>query len=104
MVAVPGGRHAPPSKSDTWAATTGLQLDQVLANRVEHGLVPAVEAELVEDVADVVLDRVLRDVQLIADFTAGLTAGDQLENFEFTARQGGFAGLEELLMRMARKC
>ena len=44
-----------------------LQVDQVLPDGVEDRLVPGMEAELVEDVADVVLHRVLGDEQHVPD-------------------------------------
>src|SRR5580698_3807903 len=44
-----------------------VDAEQTLADRVDHRLHPRVEVELLEDVANVVLDRVLRDVQLLAD-------------------------------------
>src|SRR5690606_6934032 len=45
---VPGGR--PPARSDS------VDLDQILANRIHHGFVAGTKAQLVEDVAHVVLD------------------------------------------------
>ena len=38
-----------------------VQGDQLFAEGVEHSLIARVEAQLVQDVPDVVLDRVLRD-------------------------------------------
>src|SRR5205085_3714124 len=51
------------------ARRPALQTQQVLLHRVDDGLHPRVEVELLQDVADVVLDRVLRDVEILSDLT-----------------------------------
>ncbi len=56
------------------------------------------EAELVEDVPDVVLDRVLADVERVADLAAGHALGNELEHLDLPAGQRRLASLEELLV------
>ena len=48
-----------------------VQGDQLFAEGVKHSLVTGVEAQLVQDVPDVVLDRVLGNEQTLANFAAG---------------------------------
>jgi len=51
-------------------------------------LVPAVELELAQDVADVVLDGLLRDVELGADLLVGVPPSHELEDFAFAGDSG----------------
>ena len=61
--------------------------DQVFPERVHHGFTPGVQAELVKDVADVILDRVLRDEQLLADFAAGHALSHELQHLNLAPGQ-----------------
>src|SRR6266498_3959749 len=54
------GRQGEPGRSSG-------DLEQLLPHGVDHCLHPGVQVELLQDVSDVVLHRVLRDVQLLRD-------------------------------------
>src|SRR5207248_1383403 len=66
-----------------------LSGDQVLTLGHQSGLYAAVHVELVEDVLHVVLHRVGRDVQLLADGRVAHAPGQQLEDPELALGQPG---------------
>src|SRR5512132_504671 len=55
-------------------------LEQLLPHGVDHCLHPGVQVELLQDVSDVVLHRVLRDVQLFGDVAVVHAPGHQPED------------------------
>src|SRR5690606_13209758 len=57
----------------------------------EDGIVAGPEAGFVEDVADVVLDRVLGDEELLRDLLGGEPLGDLLQDLDLSPGQGGLA-------------
>mgnify|MGYP001819466817 CR=1 FL=1 len=67
-----------------------VQGDEFLAEGVEDGLVAGVQPELVENVANVVLDGVFRDEQRITDLTAGVAISDETENLDLPPGQRWF--------------
>src|SRR3954451_17584760 len=69
------------------AADRLLEVEQLLADGVDDGLHAGVEVQLLEDVAHVVLDRVLRDVELVGDLTVREPLGHELEHLELAVGQ-----------------
>src|SRR4029450_571588 len=69
-----------PYRPSPGGAMALLDLEQLLANRVHHRLHPRVQVQLLEDVADVVLDGVLGDVELFGDVAVVVALGAQLED------------------------
>src|SRR5437763_4698277 len=65
-------------RSLTWS----LYVEQLLLDRVDHGLHPRVQMELVEDVPDVVLHGVLGDEQLVGDVLVVESLGHQPQDLE----------------------
>src|SRR6266511_2673802 len=75
----------PPTSSARTVATVEdrrplLDLQQLLAHRVDDRFHPRVQVQLLEDVADVVLDGVLGDVELLGDVAVVVALGDELED------------------------
>src|SRR6478735_8965730 len=58
------------------------QVEELLAHGVHDGLHAGVELQLLQDVADVVLDRVLGDEQLLGDLTVVEPLGDEAQHLE----------------------
>src|SRR3954454_17885852 len=69
------------------AADRLLEVEQLLADGVDDGLHAGVEVQLLEDVAHVVLDRVLRDVELVGDLTVREALSHELEHLELAVGQ-----------------
>src|SRR2546421_6090592 len=67
-------------------STASGSLDAVLDGEADQ-LVPAAEPELGQDVADMVLDRLLGDEQLGADLAIAVPPGHQLEHLPLPRRQ-----------------
>src|SRR5581483_4138093 len=87
------------SRASSIRSSAGLfvvDVEEPLTDGVDHRLHPGVQMELLEDVADVILDRVLGDVELLADLAIALALGDQLEHLELALRERG--GRELLLL------
>src|SRR5437867_3257554 len=59
-----------------------VELDELLADGIEHGLHARVQVKLLEDVADVVLDGVLGDPESAADLPVRQAVGGELEHLE----------------------
>src|SRR4051812_40042680 len=80
-------------------ASASGDVEQLLADGVEYGLHARVQLELLQDVPDVVLDRVLGDEQLAGDLTVVPATGDETQYVEFALGQArgrhavGAAGL-----------
>src|SRR2546430_15594998 len=66
---------------------TGLEFDESLSNRVEHGLRPLVDVKFLVHVADVIAHRLLTDLQAASDLFVGLAHRHQFENLDFSQRQ-----------------
>src|SRR6266545_4320016 len=64
-------------------------LEQLLPHGVDHCLHPGVQVELLQDVSDVVLHRVLRDVQLLGDVAVVHALGHQPEDLHLPVGQPG---------------
>src|SRR5919108_3185510 len=64
-----------------------LDLQDVLLHRVDHGLHPGVELELLQDVADVVLHGVLGDVELLGDVAVVQPPGHELQDLQLPLRE-----------------
>src|SRR5438045_9431765 len=60
--------------------------DAVLRGVADELLLP-LEVELVEDVPDVVLDRLRRDEQALADLLVGVAASDELQHLALPLRE-----------------
>src|SRR5438876_6620186 len=73
------GRGSPPPMS--------LDIEQFLLHRVDHGLHPGVQVQLVEDVADVVLHGVLGDEQLLGDVFVVQALRDELQDLHLPRRE-----------------
>src|SRR5438445_2775803 len=74
--------HRSPGYGYSCLGIWAVQVDELLAHGVEHRLHARMEVELLEDVAHVVLDRVLRDVQPASDLTVGEPVGREAEHLE----------------------
>src|SRR5436305_11212881 len=62
-------------------------VDELLAHRVDPGLHASAQPELVEDVADVVLHRVLGDDELSRDLFVRHASGDQSQYLDLAPRE-----------------
>src|ERR1700747_1033883 len=62
-------------------------LDNVVANRVQHQLAQTVEIEFAHDVAAVCLRRLHAEVQYYGDFLCTLSLSEKLQDFPFTCCQ-----------------
>src|SRR5207248_11053636 len=76
-----------------------LELDQSLANRVQHCLRAVVDLQLGVHVADMVSHRLLADLQAARHLLVGLADGQEFEDLDLARRQtvvelfgGGRAG------------
>ena len=77
-------------------------INQSVVNRVQREFEAVGDAELVEDVVQVVFDGLLGDEKFFADFFVAEALGDELDDFFFAvaeqrlfAARAGFAGLGE---------
>jgi enoyl-CoA hydratase/carnithine racemase len=66
-----------------WAAADALTRKLLVPEGEDRGLDPVLEAEFGEDAADVGLDRLLADRQVLGDLTVAVAAGDQPEHLAF---------------------
>src|SRR5207253_461012 len=85
-----------------WAALAPALLvgiDELLPHRVHHGLHARVQVELLQDVPDVVLHRVLGDVELVGDLAVAHALGHQSQHLELPAGERG-GGELLLLLRL----
>src|SRR6478735_8190873 len=80
-----------PDRTDTRGAPGSGQVQQLLAHGVHDGLHARVQLQLLQDVADVVLDRVLGDEELLGDLTVVEPLGHEPEDLELALGepQGG---------------
>jgi hypothetical protein len=78
-------RHASRSESFASGGRESVDVDEVLANGVHDRFVAGAEAELVEDVADVILDGVLGDEKALADLAGSVAFGDGLKDLDLAA-------------------
>src|SRR5688572_9549284 len=69
-----------------------LRVDEAFPDREQHGVVAGAQTRLVEDVADVVLDGVLRDEELLGDLLRRQALGDFLEDLDLPSGQCRLAG------------
>jgi hypothetical protein len=72
-----------------WLRGAPWDVEELLAHGVDHGLHPRVQVQLLEDVAHVVLDRVLRDVELAGDLAVAHALGHELEDLELAVGEPG---------------
>src|SRR5690606_6350798 len=84
-LARPGRRDAPAP----WTATRSRDVEEVLPDGVQHRFHAGVQLQLVKDVADVVLDGVLADEQLLGCRTVVEATRHQPQDFEFTIGEAG---------------
>jgi hypothetical protein len=85
-----------------WSRDALRLIDQAVVNRVQRQFEAVGDAELVENIVQMVLDGLFGDEKLFADFLVAETLRDELDDFFFAvAEQGlfaaraGFAGLRE---------
>src|SRR5213592_4763716 len=78
-------------------------LEQLLPYGVDHGLHPGVQVELLQDVADVVLHRVLRDVQVLGDVSVVHALGHQPEDLHLAVGQPGCRDLGAVARGLAHR-
>src|SRR5450759_4266376 len=71
----------------TEAAASVGEVEDLLADGIHRGLHARVQLELLQDVAHMVLDGVLRDEQRSGDVLVRHAAGDQLEHLELALGQ-----------------
>src|SRR5437763_1418624 len=64
-------------------------LEELLADGIDDRLHARVQLQLLEDVADVVLDRVLADEQLLGDVTVVEALGDEAQNLHLAIGEPG---------------
>src|SRR6185437_10126613 len=81
------------------ARTVSGDLDHLLAHGIDHRFHARVQMQLLEDVADVVLDRVLRDVELLRDVPVVQALSDELEDLHLAFGQPRRGHLRSLLGR-----
>src|SRR5215217_9254039 len=74
-----GGVCQPARRVEATRRSSG-DLDHLLTHGVDDGLHPRVQVQLLEDVPDVVLDGVLRDVELLGDVAVVEPLGNQLQD------------------------
>ena len=74
--------HHRSSASSWWCSGVLADVEELLAHGVDDGFHAGVEVQLLEDVAHVVLDRVLGDVQLVRDLAVAHALGHELEHLE----------------------
>src|SRR5207253_3008784 len=70
-------------------------VEELLAHGVDDRLHPRVQVQLLEDVAHVVLDRVLGDVEVLGDLAVAHALGHELQHLELAV---GETGRGELLL------
>src|ERR1051326_6029011 len=85
-------RSAPSTRMPAWprnvscreSALTAApsQLDQAFAHRVHRSLRPVDDADLLVDVAHVVADGLLADLQPVGDLLVGKAGGHELQDLE----------------------
>src|SRR5688572_20405180 len=80
------GAFENPAAGPALARLAAVQETGVLG--IADCLVPGLHTELVQDVADMVLDRVLGDVELFSDFAGGAPVSDPLQDLDLAAGQG----------------
>src|ERR1700674_5301263 len=85
-----GGPSGGPSHNSLFPLGTGKHLrliDQPVVNGVQRQLEAVRHAEFVEDVVQMVFDRLLRDEKLFADFLVAKALRDELHNFLLTVAE-----------------
>src|SRR5713226_4793132 len=66
-----------------------LDVEQALPDGVHHGFHPGVQVQLLQDVADVVLDGVLRDEELLGDVPVVVAPSDELQHLQLPLGEAG---------------
>src|SRR5207302_7677704 len=66
-----------------------FDVQEAFSYRVDDGFHTGVEVQLLEDVADVVLDGVLGDEELLGDVPVVVAPGDELEDLQLPVGQPG---------------
>ena len=78
-------------------------IDQTVVNGVKSELEAVGDAQLVEDVVQVVLDRLLADEKLLANFLVAEALGDELDNFLFAVAEKRFFAARARLGRLGER-
>src|SRR5438270_5665060 len=78
---------SPITAAQRCAADALLDLDQALAHGVKHRLRTIVDLELPVDCRDVVANRLLADLEPVADLLVGEAGPDHLEDLDLALRQ-----------------